>query len=284
MSASNGSPYAQVEYLDALCPQWEALVMGAYEFVMPLPVKKKYGIQYLYQPFLVPHLGVYGKNPEPSLVFSFLENIPANIRWIDITLNPGSIPSDPKYPIKLRSSYTLNLNRSHVEIQAGYRQNHLRNIQRAERAGCQVDRSVDPKQIFELAETYLGPKGYFSAEHKLAFISLMNAWIRTGSAIAYGIKSNGQLLAAAVFLIFQHRAYYLLVSNHPNGKTLGASHALIDAFIRDQAGKEMILDFEGSDIPSLAFFYQGFGAEVEPFGWLQMNRLPRWIAWVKRMN
>lgn len=283
-SASNGSPYARVEYLDALSPHWEALIFGDYEWVMPLPVKKKYGIRYLYQPFLIPHLGVFGKAPQPTLVTAFLDSIPSSIKWIDITLNPRSIPTIEKYPITQRPNFILDLNRSYMEIQAGYRLNHIRNIQRAERAGCYVDRHVGPLQVFELAEKFLGPKGHFPAQHKEAFLLLVDEWIRSGSACAYGIRSKGQLLSAAVFLKYQHRAYYLLVGNHPNGKTLGTSHALIDAFIKDHASKEMILDFEGSDVPSLAFFYQGFGVQPETFGWIRINRLPKWIAWMKRIR
>lgn len=40
------------------------------------------------------------------------------------------------------------------------------------------------------------------------------------------------------------RAYYILVGNDPAGRELGASHALIDAFIRENAGKLDWLDFE----------------------------------------
>ena len=47
-----------------------------------------------------------------------------------------------------------------------------------------------------------------------------------------------------------------MVGNHPDGKTIGASHALIDAFIKDHADQNFILDFEGSDIRNLAFFYR----------------------------
>jgi hypothetical protein len=64
------------------------------------------------------------------------------------------------------------------------------------------------------------------------------------------------------------------VGNHPGGKAIGASHALIDAFIKDHAGKKMLLDFEGSDIPNLAFFYSSFGAVEEEYAALKMNRLP----------
>ena len=101
-------------------------------------------------------------------------------------------------------------------------------------------------------------------------------------ATTYGIILNNQLLASAVFFFSHKRAYYILVGNHPNGKTLGASHALIDAFIKDYAGENLLLDFEGSDIRNLAFFYESFGAVEEKFTGLKNNKLPFYLKWLKK--
>ena len=73
-----------------------------------------------------------------------------------------------------------------------------------------------------------------------------------------------------------------MVGNHPDGKVIGASHALIDAFIKDHAGQDLILDFEGSDIPNLAFFYNGFGATEEIYPALKINKLPWYVRWLKK--
>ncbi len=101
-------------------------------------------------------------------------------------------------------------------------------------------------------------------------------------AVTYGIFSQQQeLLASCVFFFSHNRAYYILVGNHPNGRTIGASHALIDAFIKDHAGQNLILDFEGSDIRNLAFFYSSFGATHVPYPALRINRLPFYLKWMK---
>ena len=61
-SANNGLIYGYSTYLDAMANNWDALVSGDYELVMPLPWRKKYGVYYLYQPFLTACLGVFGNN------------------------------------------------------------------------------------------------------------------------------------------------------------------------------------------------------------------------------
>ena len=102
-------------------------------------------------------------------------------------------------------------------------------------------------------------------------------------ATTYGIASaQNELLATCVFFYSHNRAYYILVGNHPAGKTGGASHALIDTFIKDHAGKKMMLDFEGSDIPNLAFFYSSFGAVEEKYPSIRLNRLPFYLKFFKK--
>jgi hypothetical protein len=44
----------------------------------------------------------------------------------------------------------------------------------------------------------------------------------------------------------------------------------------------MLLDFEGSDIPNLAFFYSSFGAVNQAYPALKINRLPFYLKWLKR--
>lgn len=89
-------------------------------------------------------------------------------------------------------------------------------------------------------------------------------------------------MASCVIVHSHNRIYYVLVGNHPDGKTIGASHALINAIIKDHAGKNLVLDFEGSDIPGLAFFYKSFGSVEEKYSAIRLNRLPFYLKWAKR--
>ena len=48
-----GNIYAYSWYLDVVHPQWEALVEGDYDTVMPLTGGEKFGVHYLFQPYFV---------------------------------------------------------------------------------------------------------------------------------------------------------------------------------------------------------------------------------------
>ncbi|MFN2457689.1 MAG: GNAT family N-acetyltransferase [Chitinophagaceae bacterium] len=100
-------------------------------------------------------------------------------------------------------------------------------------------------------------------------------------AVSYGFYLSGKLLASCVFFFSHYRAYYVLAGNHPEGRKISASTLLIDAFIKDYAGQNLLLDFEGSDVPGIAFFFRNFGSTNEKYTSIKYNRLPWLISWVK---
>jgi len=57
---------------------------------------------------------------------------------------------------------------------------------------------------------------------------------------------------------------------------------LLDEFIRKYAEKNVILDFEGSMIPGLARYYEGFGAIAGKYQQIISNHLPFYIRWIKK--
>lgn len=281
--SANGLIYTYSFYLDRMAKNWDALILNDYEVVMPLPWNKKYGIAYLYQPFLTAQLGIFGNQIFPSLIDRFLATIPSKFKYWDFYLNHGNVFRLEKFKLYQRSNYILNLNKPYQELSANYRENITRNIKKSEQVGCIPDKGFDVEKVIDLAVQQMKSYGPESKENVERFRSLYRDLHTRQQAICYGIFSaRNQLLSSCVFFFSHNRAYYILVGNHPDGRTIGASHALIDAFVKDHAGKDIILDFEGSDIRNLAFFYSSFGAVEEKFAGIKLNRLPFYLKWLKR--
>jgi hypothetical protein len=281
-NASNGLIYANSFYLDCMAEHWDALVLGDYEALMPLTWNKKYGFYYLYQPAFTASLGVFGKNLTEVLVHAFIKAIPEKFKLVEISLNSGNIFFPQTEFSILRSNYILDLNKSYEELSKNYRDNHKRNIAKAFQLGCSVTKDVPVDEIMKLHEDQLKHIDGTKAEDYTNFKKLFEILKSKGQAKTYGIlDKQNKILASAVFFFSHNRAYYILVGNHPDGKTIGASHALIDAFIKDHAHQYLILDFEGSDIRNLAFFYGGFGAKEEIYPALKINHLPFYVRWLK---
>lgn len=281
--AANGLIYGYSYYLDAMSKHWDALVLNDYETIMPLTWNKKYGFYYLYQPAFTASLGLFGKNLNDDLINDFIKSIPEKYKLIEISLNAGNIISNSKTFSLLRSNYILHLNKSYEELYRSYRDNHKRNINKAFQSGCSVHKQTAVDEIIQLNKEQLQHIDGTKPEDYSNFKGLYELLKDRGQAKTYTIVDpKNKIFASAVFFFSHNRAYYILVGNHPDGKTIGASHALIDAFIKDHAGQDLILDFEGSDIRNLAFFYSSFGAKEEIYPALKINKLPWYIKLIKK--
>ena len=273
-NSGNGLIYAYSFYLDAMSENWDALVLNEYEMVMPLTWKKKYSIYYLYQPFLTASLGIFGNNISPETVKIFLENIPSKFKYWDFYLNRDNLFLIPDFPMYERRNYVLALANSYEKLKSNYAKSHQRNIKRAVQFGNIVKKNIPIEDVIHLAKNQeknfskIEEKNYEDFAHLFGFLR------KKGNAITYGVYSTQNKLVASCAWFFSHqRAYYILVGNHPDGKTSGASHLMIDEFIKEHAGENLVLDFEGSNASSVAFFYKSFGAVLEKYPGIKMNRL-----------
>ncbi len=278
----NGLIYAYSFYLDTMAIHWDALVLNDYEAVMPLTWNRKYRISYLYQPFLAAQLGIFGNKLAEQVIHYFIQSIPASFRYIDIYLNSGNLAAAPVEFSLRRDNYVLDLNPPYEKLYSNYRDNIRRNIKKARQAGCVVQKNTPVEKIIALALRQMRLHDKEVGENINRFRKLFRLLQEQKRTVTYGITLGEELLASAVFFYSHSRAYYILVGNHPNGKTIGASHALIDAFISDHSGQPLLLDFEGSDIRNLAFFYSSFGAVQEIYPALKINRLPFYLKWMKK--
>ncbi|HRF18350.1 MAG TPA: GNAT family N-acetyltransferase, partial [Chitinophagaceae bacterium] len=182
-----------------------------------------------------------------------------------------------------RSNFVLSLESTYEELFRNYRENIKRNIKKAIQVGCSAETGFEEEKVIQLAMQQMKNQSKETTDNINRFRKLYKILYEKGMATTYGILSvQKELLASAIFFYSHNRAYYILVGNHPNGKTIGASHFLIDSFIKDHAGKKIVLDFEGSDIRNLAFFYSSFGAVEEKFAAIRLNKLPFYLKWLKK--
>ncbi|MBS1921018.1 MAG: GNAT family N-acetyltransferase [Bacteroidetes bacterium] len=281
-SSTNGLIYAFSWYLDVMSKNWDALVLNDYEAVMPLTWNKKYGIQYLYQPFLTAQSGVFGNIVTSETLDVFLKAVPKKFQFWDFCLNRGNLFSLKDFSLFQRSNFILNLDKSYPELYIAYNENIRRNLKKAEQAGCLIQKNFPVEKVIELASEQMKQFAHNYKDGLERFKRLYPVLEQKGMADSYGVFIKEKLLASCIILNSHQRIYYVLVGNHPDGKNIGASPAVIDAVIKDHAGKKITLDFEGSDIPGLANFYSSFGSKEEKYTAIRLNRLPFFLKWLKR--
>ena len=79
------------------------------------------------------------------------------------------------------------------------------------------------------------------------------------------VSLEGQMTAGCFFIQWNECIYYLLPVSSELGKQNESMRCLLWNRIRNKTSKQLTLDFEGSDLPGVAQFIRGFGAELHPY-------------------
>ncbi len=277
-NALNGIIYSYSWYLDITSHYWDALIKGDYESVMPLPCRKKWGINYIYQPAFVQQLGVFSKKPVTTeLLEEFIDAIPKKFKYVDYNLNTqNKLAPGKKYRVKTNQTFELSLMEPYEVIRKKYSTNNKRNIKKAEKSSLFLTYASKPETIIELFRNNRGRKlNTISKTEYNNLKHLIYSSMYKGIASVHSAFSETNTLCAGMFMIRSHnKIIFLFSGSDDKARETGAMSMLIDDFIRKNAQTPQVLDFEGSNHPGTANFYKSFGSERHAYQSLIINRLP----------
>jgi hypothetical protein len=281
--SSNGLIYAWPQYLDAVSPNWQALVNEDYSLVMPLTNRSKWGIHYLYQPAFCQQLGVFGNGVNESTIQAFLAAAKKHFTFAEIHLNhQNSFSSDYLYT---RKNYLLLLTDDYGVIRSNYSKDLIKkNLQRTEKFRLQYRSSDNILPAIQAFQDLYADRMKGTSQND--FTTLTQACLqlqKTNNVFVREVRMpNEDLLACGVFLKDERRIYNIASTTLPNGRTLEANHFLFDKLIQEFAGSGLLLDFEGSEVAGIERFYKKFGAINQPYFTLRWNHLPWPIRLLKK--
>ncbi|MDE3144726.1 MAG: hypothetical protein KGL19_11265, partial [Bacteroidota bacterium] len=87
-------------------------------------------------------------------------------------------------------------------------------------------------------------------------------------------NKSGEILSAAILFSDNRRICNIINATTDEGKKMNANHFLIDNIIQEFAGKNLLFDFEGSNIAGVQNFYEMFGSLNQPYFHWHYNNLP----------
>lgn len=271
-------------YLDTVASRWSALLVEDYQFVMPVIWKQKFGLKFMYQPFYTQQLGVFSKEyVDPTLIRELLKRLYGKFRFGNLNFNTKNLVSEEDIlSVYDKSNYVLGLDKTYQELHALFSTNAKRNIKRA--GNHQQDIATDTTCEELLA---------FKREHDLIkrsekdylwLLNLLQTIQGKDAGKIFAIRDSGKLIAAAFFAFSRTRGIYLVSASSEQGKEQRSMFKIVDYFIREHAGSGLILDFEGSNIPSVARFFAGFGARPEIYQGVNFDRLPVFLNKLKKRD
>ncbi len=264
----NSLPYALSWYLDAVAENWDGLVLNDYEAVMPLVWLRKWGVKCLYQPYYCQQLGVFSKAELNGKEWSkFMQYVSSAYPYAQINLNPLAQPVAKELKLKNKKNLLLLLKEDYPTLRKRYSENHKRNIKKAEKAAFIFDNTDEVETFRKFYISNIRPeKEIFKPKHKKILVALTDRLIAENLAAMFKVTDqDGKWMAASLIIKHDKRWINLINTSSAVGKQKGASHFLFDNILRQNCGQDVLFDFEGSSIPSIARFYEGFGASEEVF-------------------
>ncbi|RYY49353.1 MAG: hypothetical protein EOO06_07395 [Chitinophagaceae bacterium] len=280
--SDNGFVYSTSMYLDHMAGNWDAIVLNDYEAVLPLPWRRKWGIQYVFPPSFTQQLGITSKLVTDDEMFrQFIAAIPQKFRFIELNLN-SSNKINPNGFFR-RQNYLLNLAADYNALQSNYSRSASRNLRKAKENNISVTTTVTYAEVIALHKKRFEQGIGFTGDDYDKFSALVEAFNKEQSCYCIGaMNSQAELIAGSIYLIYKDRLYFVLNGNTAESFRVGATHLLMDHTIREFSGKNFVLDFEGSDHASFARFYEQYGAQPETYYFIRLNRLPWPVSLLKR--
>lgn len=269
-----------------MCPDWNALIIGDYEILMPLPHKKKWGIKYLAQPAFTQQLGVFStKDLEQNMLANFIEEAKKLYGFAEISIGSSINEIGNGIEVLQKKNYLLDLSVGYNLIKENY-SNDLakKNLHRAKKFGLRYRASEDVENaIYLFKDLYSGRTPNVTKKNYQQLLHLAKQMLVKNQAFVREVRlpNSDELLACGLFFKDEKRIYNVASSTLPNGRTMEANHFLFDELIKEFAGTNLVLDFEGSDLPGVEKFYKKFGAILEPYAFIKWNTLPRLIKLFK---
>lgn len=270
-----GNIYSTSTYLDLITSKsWEALILGDYEYIMPVPIKKKVGIKYTYRPDFCQQLGVFSvySKIDKNLLISFVKKVYDRFIFFIYPLNYNNVLTNKKlFNIKTKNNFILKLNRNYSSISSNYKNELKRNLKKAKNFDLVVTNNISPDELINIYKNAWQQFHPVSIESYNNFKKIIVWGLNTQNAKVLTIKNDNQILSACTIFFYKDKIYYPFSAITPIGRKYCATEYMINSIIKEHSNSPSIFDFEGSEIDSVKSFYSKFSPENLPYFHIQKN-------------
>ena len=273
--------FVEFEMLDLLTAPdtWHALVQEDYEAVIPLPTRKKGVLKYVYTPFFMPQMGIFSER-EITLdeAEAFLCEISKHYVLADVLLNEKNETQESHKNNFV--SHFISLQPSYNELYSQFHENTKRNIKVGKKTECQI--TVGEESVADIITLFRANRGqgsnvHFQEEDYARLSQMADYLLKNNLLEVYGVRTNDhQLAAGALFVKDGNRRWFWFSGRDNQLSACKSMFLLLDAYIRDHAETDLLLDFNGSKNENVARLYQGFGGKRYTIPFVRRFKNPLW--------
>ena len=276
--SQNGIVYGYSWYLDAVFPNWTALVSEDYSYIFPITSKRKFGLSYWYSPIYTMQLGVFSEDEITEEVMNLFYNLlPSSISSFDFSVNSKILQIPKGFSNNLKTCQYVDLTSSYTELIKSYSTNLKRNLKKANKSNLRIEESLDIESVVSMFRTYRGENlGNVSKKDYEILYKLIQDALFVQKGKIFQVYFEEELLASCFFSYSNNRIIYHKGGVNSKGKKLGSMHFLIDYVLQKNAQSNCIFDFGGSSIPTVKQFNCNFSKSE--YTYFQLIKSNRWIA------
>lgn len=240
---------------------WDLLVYGAYEAMMPVPFVRKFGIKMVQQPKLCQQLGIFSQADLPGINDLFLNFLTSkyNVRYY--AFNDRNTFSQP---LPTRKNFLINPE-SYETVAQRYSPKRKRKIRQEpeikEHSEIRLNIPIDEVSSFIL-ENIRGAEA--SKRDPQDFYHIFKAFSEAGLLSLEGFYYRGSLTNLIALYDDGTTVALLGTFNDYRFVKLSGASVLVDDCLRRNI-ESKIFDFEGGNIPNIEEFFRGFRPEMKPY-------------------
>lgn len=263
LSSPMSSVFGMSWYLDTAFSSWSALVLDDYQAGMLLPLRRKLGVKYAYNPLFVRETGVFSSmRLTNDLLMLFSKAIKAAANSIEIyTFQPL-----PSFNTHERLSQWRDLPDDSRQLLSSYNENTRRNIKKSLQSFHTITYDQDYDTICLMFEMHkLKEIDNLTREDIIVLREIMKQAVAIRQGFAAKLLHQDKCIASGFFITHNDTLLFLKGSASEEGKQTGAMHRLLHEVFSSYCSKLSRVDFGGSNIASVARFYKGLGGVDKPY-------------------
>ena len=267
--------YCRYEYLQHFCDDWICISNHNRTLLLPVPIRKKMGITYVYTPSFFPQTSIIGKYNEDDIA-SLTNKLLSIVHFGDLFLQ-GMLLSNKKIRQTLKTNFTLDTSNWKNKII----DHHRRALEKANKQDFNIQEQVEAHVIIDLfKEVYTEKMPHVTDNDYNRLLQWCEQ--QTNTIQTYCVYLHGEIHAAAILFCHRNTVYNIINVVTEAGKVSRANYSLY-GYILDRCHiQQLNLDWEGSDIPGIARFYEGWGSEKHNYYHYHINALPFPLNYFKR--
>lgn len=272
LTDSRAKCYSLSAFLDQLSDHWMGVVIRDYEAVVPLPYKYL-GIKMLYTPPFIQHLDIAGRYSAAN-VNNIWQVIYQQFKLGHYKCSQSLIGTHTD--VQRRLNLIIDLNQPYEVIQQRYTKACKRNLAKSN-ADFTILECDDIALLLSFYQQAYGHLAGYKPKHYQRLTRLLHALQQLEQLKIYTITIANEIVFVGALVDDGKRLYYLMGAPNEAGRKARITYVFIDYILRKFAQTNYIFDFEGSEIESVATFYNAFSPVEEYYYTKRFNHLPSFL-------